>query len=142
MVDKFDKKTRSRVMAAIKNKNTKPEVNIRKALFAKGLRYRIHNKKLPGCPDIVFPKYKAVIFIHGCFWHNHDCKHGQLPKSNVNFWEEKLQKNVERDKKNIQILKYMGWKVKIIWSCKLKNKKEFQSIDYANDIVEWIKDMC
>src|SRR3990167_6627740 len=78
MADKFDKKTRSRVMADVKNKNTQPELNIRKALFAKGLRYRIHNKKLPGCPDIVFPKYKAVIFIHGCFWHNHDCKQGQL----------------------------------------------------------------
>src|SRR3990167_8084990 len=129
MADKFDKKTRSRVMADVKNKNTQPELNIRKALFAKGLRYRIHNKKLPGCPDIVFPKYKAVIFIHGCFWHNHDCKQGQLPKTNINFWREKLQKNAERDRNNVNMLKAMGWKVRIVWLCFLKNKKKFKSID-------------
>ncbi len=139
MADKFDKKTRSRVMASVKNKNTKPEVNIRKALFAKGLRYKIHNKNLPGCPDLVFPKYKAVIFIHGCFWHNHDCKHGQLPSTNVAFWKEKLEKNEKRDRRSIVELKDIGWKVKVIWLCQLKNRKNFKSEDAIIEIIEWLK---
>jgi len=139
MADKFDKKTRSRVMASVKNKNTKPEVNIRKALFAKGLRYKIHNKKLPGCPDLVFPKYKAVIFIHGCFWHNHDCKLGKLPSSNVAFWKEKLEKNAERDKRDIIKLKAMGWKVRTIWICQLKHKIKLNSNENLLEIINWIQ---
>jgi DNA mismatch endonuclease (patch repair protein) len=141
MADKFDKKTRSRVMAAIKNKNTKPEVNIRKALFAKGFRYRIHNKKLPGCPDLVFSKYKAVIFIHGCFWHNHDCKLGKLPSTNLDFWKEKLEKNKERDLRNIVELKNMGWKVKVIWLCQIEDKKRLKSNDALLEIIKWIKEI-
>lgn len=139
MTDKFDQKTRSRVMQAVRSKNTSPEVNIRKALFSRGLRYVIHNKKLPGCPDIVFPKYKSVIFVHGCFWHGHDCKNGKLPQTNKEFWREKIKKNTERDKKNIFLLQNMGWKVKIIWSCELKNKKHFGSEKEIDEIIEWLK---
>lgn len=139
MADKFDKKTRSRVMSAVKNKNTKPEVNIRKALFSRGLRYKLHDKKLPGHPDLVFPKYKAVIFIHGCFWHHHDCKHGKLPVTNVVFWEEKMRKNIERDKQNISLLMAVGWRVKVIWTCELKFKKWLNSNNELINIVKWIK---
>ncbi|MGA8163648.1 MAG: DNA mismatch endonuclease Vsr [Waddliaceae bacterium] len=138
MVDKFDKKTRSRIMASVKNKDTKPEINIRKALFAQGLRYRLHDKKLPGHPDLVFPKYKAVIFIHGCFWHHHDCEHGKLPATNIDFWEKKLQGNAERDCQNIKKLEKMGWRVKVIWLCELKNKRKIGTKDYLNEIVKWI----
>lgn len=139
MADKFDKKTRSRVMASVKNKNTKPEVNIRKSLFAQGLRYRLHDKKLPGHPDLVFPKYKAVIFIHGCFWHHHDCKNGKLPASNMDFWRKKLRGNAERDQRNIAALELAGWKVKVIWLCHLKNKGNFHSNDDIAEIVEWVR---
>ena len=126
-------------MAAVKNKNTKPELNVRKALFAKGLRYRLHVKNLPGHPDLVFPKYKAVIFIHGCFWHNHDCKQGKLPTSNVRFWKEKLQNNAERDQRNIALLEAIGWRVKVIWGCTLNNKNQFSSRDCIIALVRWIK---
>lgn len=139
MVDKFNKKTRSRVMACIKNKDTKPEINIRKALFAQGLRYRLHDKKLPGSPDLVFSRYMAIIFIHGCFWHHHDCKHGKLPASNIAFWEKKLKGNAERDQRNIAALVADGWRVRVIWSCHLKNKVNFQSNDDITEIAEWIK---
>ncbi len=139
MADKFDKKTRSRIMASVKNKNTKPEVNIRKALFAQGLRYRLHDKKLLGHPDLVFPKYKAIIFIHGCFWHHHDCRHGRLPTSNIDFWKKKLQGNAERDYQNIQKLEEMGWRVKVIWLCELKDKNMFFSNQDLDELIKFIK---
>jgi DNA mismatch endonuclease (patch repair protein) len=139
VVDKVDKTTRSRMMASVKSKNTAPELNIRKALFARGLRYRLHNKNLPGSPDLVFPKHKAVIFIHGCFWHNHDCKHGKMPATNQEFWERKIQTNVERDLKNIKALKLIGWRIKVIWSCSLKNKKELRSESGIREIINWLK---
>ena len=139
MVDKFDKKTRSRVMAAVKNKNTKPELNVRKALFAKGLRYRLHVKKLPGNPDLVLQKYKAAIFIHGCFWHNHTCKQGALPTSNIPFWKEKLQKNAEQDRRNIILLEAVGWRVNVIWGCSLSHN-QFASRDSITALVRWIKE--
>ncbi|MEG0144333.1 MAG: DNA mismatch endonuclease Vsr, partial [Akkermansia sp.] len=122
-MDRLDKTTRSRVMSAIGHKDTTPEVSVRKSLFHLGLRYRLHDKTLPGKPDLVFPKYKSVIFIHGCFWHSHDCKYGRLPSSNTDFWEQKLKRNVERDHVNIRLLSLLGWRVKIIWTCSLKNKK-------------------
>ncbi len=121
-------------MSSIRNKNTKPELNIRKALFAKGIRYGLHNRKLPGCPDLVFPKYKAIIFIHGCFWHNHRCKHGKLPETNREFWAEKLRGNALRDKRNIKLLKDMGWRIKVIWSCTLKNRIKFDSAQSVEKI--------
>lgn len=126
-------------MASVKNKDTKPEINIRRALFAQGLRYRLHDKELPGSPDLIFPKYKAIIFIHGCFWHHHDCKYGKLPTSNIDFWGKKLQDNAERDSQNIRKLEGMGWRVKVIWLCELKNKKNFYSDDDMSEIIRWIK---
>ena len=121
MADIFDKKKRSQIMSRISGKNTKPELIIRKALFAKGYRYRLHRKDLPGNPDIVLQKYKTVIFIHGCFWHGHTCKAGKLPETNKKFWKDKIGSNIVRDKRNKTKLKKLKWKVIIVWQCQLKN---------------------
>ena len=110
-------------MSKISGKETKPEIMVRKFLFANGFRYRKNDKRYPGKPDIVLPKYKTVIFVHGCFWHGHSCSAGKLPETRKDFWIEKINGNIERDKKNISLLKKQGWKVIVIWQCKLKNRK-------------------
>ena len=110
-------------MSKISGTETKPEILVRKYLFGKGFRFRKNDKRLPGRPDIVLPKYKTVIFIHGCFWHGHHCKAGKLPETNKEFWGNKINSNIERDKKNQHKLEKLGWKIIIIWQCKLKNKK-------------------
>lgn len=138
LVDIVDKKTRTRMMASVKNKNTSPELHIRKALFARGIRYRLHDRKLPGAPDIVFPKYKAVIFIHGCFWHNHNCKYGRLPATNRSFWELKLRGNAERDQQIVAKLNALGWRTRVIWLCSLKNKQTFVSDKDVEEIINWL----
>ena len=120
-MDVHSKDIRSYNMAQIKNKNTKPEDIVRKFLFSKGFRYRKNDKRLPGCPDIVLPKFKTVIFVNGCFWHVHDnCRYFVWPSSNVDFWEEKLGHNKQRDEENIVKLTDMGWKVILVWECELK----------------------
>lgn len=112
---------RSRCMAAIKGKDTKPEMIVRKYLFSRGLRFRVQVRKLPGKPDIVLPKYKTAIFVNGCFWHGHEgCKYFRLPKSNVEFWEEKIERNVARDVRNEAELKALGWRVIWVWECEIK----------------------
>ncbi len=122
-MDIWDKKKRSEVMSKIRSKNTKPEMTLRKALFAKGYRYRINDKKIPGKPDIVFPKYKTVIFIHGCFWHGHEnCKIAHIPKSNIDFWKNKIEKNKERDQINYKRTILLGWKVIVVWECRISKK--------------------
>ena len=114
---------RSRNMAAIKGKDTKPEMIVRKYLFSRGLRFRVQVRKLPGNPDIVLPKYKTVIFVNGCFWHGHEgCKYFRLPKSNVEFWKEKIERNIERDRESMRALLDLGWKVIRVWECELRNK--------------------
>lgn len=123
MTDVMTLEQRSRCMAAIRGKDTKPEILVRKFLFSKGLRYRLNNRKLPGSPDIVLKKYKTVIFVDGCFWHGHEgCKYFRLPKSNTSFWETKITRNIERDKETTQALTALGWKVIRIWECELRNK--------------------
>lgn len=108
-------------MSAVKGKDTKPEMIVRKYLFSKGLRFRLHVKSLPGNPDIVLPKYKTVVFINGCFWHGHNgCKYSHLPKSNVEFWENKITANKSRDTGNEIKLKQMGWRVIRVWECEIK----------------------
>lgn len=110
-------------MAAIKGKDTKPEMIVRKYLFSRGLRFRVQVRKLPGNPDIVLPKYKTVIFVNGCFWHGHEgCKYFRLPKSNIEFWKEKIERNIERDRESMQALLVLGWKVIRVWECELRNK--------------------
>ncbi len=112
---------RSRCMAAIKGKDTKPEMIVRKYLFSRGLRFRVQVRKLPGTPDIVLPKYKTVIFVNGCFWHGHEgCKYFRLPKSNVDFWQTKITRNIERDTETEAELMRLGWKVIRIWECEIK----------------------
>lgn len=112
---------RSRCMAAIKGKDTMPEMIVRKYLFSCGLRFRIQVRKLPGNPDIVLPKYKTVIFVDGCFWHGHeDCRYFRLPKSNVEFWKAKIERNVARDVRNEAALKALGWRVVRVWECEIK----------------------
>ena len=112
---------RSRNMSAIKSKNTKPEISVRKLLHSMGYRFRLHRKDLPGSPDIVLPKYKTVIFVHGCFWHRHNnCKYATTPKTRKEFWENKFEENVKRDNLNQANLTLKGWKIIILWECQLK----------------------
>ena len=112
---------RSRNMSAIKSKNTKPEIAVRKLLHSMGYRFRLHRKDLPGSPDIVLPKYKTVIFVHGCFWHRHEnCKYASIPKTRKEFWESKFKANINRDNLNQANLLLRGWKIIIIWECQLK----------------------
>ena len=114
---------RSKNMAAIKSKNTKPEIAVRKLLHSMGYRFRLHRKDLPGSPDIVLPKYKTVIFVHGCFWHRHkNCKYASTPKTRQEFWEAKFRENINRDKLNQDNLSSNGWKIIIVWECEIKDK--------------------
>ena len=114
---------RSRNMSAIKSKNTKPEIKVRKILHSMGYRFRLHVKDLPGSPDIVLPKYKTVIFVHGCFWHRHEnCKYATTPKTRKEFWESKFKENVIRDKSHQKKLSAIGWKIIIVWECEIKDK--------------------
>lgn len=123
MADAMTPEQRSRCMAAIKGKDTKPEMIVRKYLFSRGLRFRVQVRKLPGTPDIVLPKYKTAIFVNGCFWHGHEgCKYFRLPKSNVEFWKEKIERNIERDRGSMRALLDLGWKVIRVWECELRNK--------------------
>ncbi len=120
-MDIWNKEKRSEIMASVKQKDTKQEITVRKYLFSKGFRFRKNDKRLPGSPDIVLPKYKVAIFVHGCFWHGHECRAGRLPSSNNEFWEKKIDRNKERDKQNKKQLEVLGWKVIVIWQCELKN---------------------
>ena len=130
MVDKFSKKTRSYNMSQIKSKDTKPEIIVRKYLFSKGLRFRKNDKRYPGSPDIVLPKYNTVVFINGCFWHLHDgCKYAVMPKSNVEYWKKKLYRNKERDKQNQKELEKMGWNVITVWECQLKKDNREETLE-------------
>lgn len=125
MADVHDRETRSRNMAAIKGRDTKPEVWLRKELFKRGFRYRIHRKDLPGRPDIVLPRFKTVIFVNGCFWHSHTgCVYFTRPSSNHDFWAQKLSGNKNRDRKNYAALLEAGWKVIIVWECAIKGSKK------------------
>ena len=128
-MDVFTKKKRSSVMAKIKAKDTKPEILVRKLLHRMGYRFRLHNKHLPGKPDVCLEKYNTVIFIHGCFWHNHKkCNDGKIPKSNVGYWQPKIQGNIARDKRNNLALKRMGWKIITIWECSLNDLSSIKKL--------------
>lgn len=121
MADVMTPEQRSRCMAAIKGKDTKPEMIVRKYLFSRGLRFRVQVRKLPGKPDIVLSKYRTVIFVNGCFWHGHvGCKYYRLPKSNVEFWENKIRNNKARDARNDEQLKALGWSVMRVWECDIR----------------------
>jgi DNA mismatch endonuclease (patch repair protein) len=120
MVDIVDKKTRSRMMAGISGKDTRPELKVRSWLHTHGFRFRLHVSGLPGKPDLVLPKWKTAIFVNGCFWHHHEgCRNAVMPKSNRQFWYEKINANVARDEKNKKLLESQGWKVFVIWECQV-----------------------
>lgn len=137
MADVMTPEERSRCMAAIKGKDTKPEMIIRRYLFSRGLRFRIHVRKLPGSPDMVLRKYKTVIFIDGCFWHGHDgCRYYRLPKSNIEFWSNKIGRNKERDAHNEAELKSLGWRVLRVWECDIRTVAGRE--EFLNDLYERI----
>ena len=126
------------MMSGIRGKNTKPELLIRKALFAKGFRYRLHNRRLPGKPDLVFPKYHAVIFIHGCFWHGHDCHLFKWPSTRPEFWKTKINRNREVDIRNYKKLKEDGWRILTIWECAIKGKTRLSLDRVINSAEHWL----
>ncbi len=134
-MDNLEKEIRSKIMSSIKGKGTKPELIIRRCLSEKGIRYRIHSNKLPGKPDLSFPGKKIAVFINGCFWHNHNCKDGHIPSSNIEFWTNKIISNKERDKRNIKALKKMGWDVLILWECQIKTHPFKQSLKIEKKLV-------
>ena len=129
MADNHSKEVRSKNMSHIRSTNSKPEEIVRKYLFSKGFRYRKNVRTLPGCPDIVLPKYKTVIFVNGCFWHKHDCPRFVWPTSNEDYWRPKILRNVERDQKNAEALKNMGWRIITVWECELKKKVAEQTLE-------------
>lgn len=119
---------RTRTMRAVKSKDTKPELLVRKLIHRLGYRYRLHRKELPGNPDLVFARRRKVIFVHGCFWHGHDCKRGsRAPKENAEYWRGKINRNKERDLRHENVLRDAGWGILIIWECELKDLDSLES---------------
>jgi len=138
MTDVVDSETRSRMMSGIRGKDTRPELEIRLQLHRLGFRYRLHDKQLPGKPDIVLKKYHAVIFVHGCFWHRHNCRLFKWPKTRPEFWKKKITRNHENDLKALQNLKSSGWRVCIVWECSIKGAdKNIQAT--SKTITRWLK---
>lgn len=139
-MDVVDKETRRRMMSGIRAKNTKPEMLVRKILFAAGYRFRLHRRDLPGVPDVVLPGHKVAIFVHGCFWHRHaGCGFATSPTTNAAFWHAKLSSNVERDTRTIGALKEAGWRVLVVWECATKGKSTEAVTDLAHSLSEWIE---
>ena len=130
MADTVSKEKRSEIMSHVTGKETKPEIIVRKYLFARGLRYRKNVKRLPGTPDIVFPKYKTAVFVNGCFWHGHKgCKYSHLPSYNFEYWEKKIADNIERDERKKRELEGLGYRVLIIWQCQLKSNTKIETLE-------------
>jgi DNA mismatch endonuclease (patch repair protein) len=122
LVDTISREYRSEIMSRVRAKDTKPEMVVRRMLHAAGYRYRLHDKDLPGKPDLVFPARRKVVFINGCFWHRHrGCAHARLPKSRTEFWTEKLERNRERDERNVEVLRELGWEVLTVWECEVRD---------------------
>lgn len=139
MVDVVDSATRSRMMSGIRSKNTKPEKQIRSALHRRGFRFRLNQASLPGKPDLVLKKYNAVIFVHGCFWHGHECRLFKWPSSNTVFWHNKIVRNRTKDADALKALKKAGWRVMVIWECALKGKTQLAQFPKIVDNVScWL----
>ncbi len=127
-MDVFSREKRSQIMSRVSSKNTKPELVVRSLLHNMGYRFRLHRNDLPGKPDITLPKYKKIIFVHGCFWHGHiDCPRAKRPTTNKKFWNEKLNKNIERDKITVNNLKQLGWDVLTVWTCEVKDTEKLRN---------------
>jgi len=138
MTDIVDAATRSRMMSGIRGRNTKPEILIRSLLHRRGFRFRLHDLKLPGKPDIVLPRYQAVIFVHGCFWHAHDCSLFKLPITRSEFWQKKFNKNKKNVQNAISTLLASDWRVCIVWECALRGKKKNLD-DIGDHLSKWIQ---
>lgn len=138
LVDIVDPVTRSRMMSGIKGKNTSPELVIRKALHARGFRFRIHTTHLPGKPDLILPKFRAAIFVHGCFWHGHNCRYFKTPKTRTEFWMDKIEKNKVRDAIQIAKLNEADWRTLIIWECAIRKMKSENSITLIDTVAAWL----
>jgi len=139
MTDVHSKKIRSKNMAAIKGKNTKPEIKIAEALCKRKIKFKTHVKELPGNPDFVLKDFGAVIFVHGCFWHEHHCHLFHWPSTRKNFWKEKIHKNLLRDRRNERLLKQEGWWILKIWECALKGKKKIDFNILMDRVENWIR---
>lgn len=120
MADTFDRSTRSAIMRRVRSRDTMPELKVRRALHAAGFRYRLHRKDLPGNPDLVLPRFRVAVFVHGCFWHWHGCKRSRMPEANRDYWTAKINRNIERDRLTQGALEALGWKVVILWECELQ----------------------
>lgn len=140
-MDTVTAEVRSRNMARIRSKNTAPELELRRALYSRGLRYRIHVRKLPGSPDVVLTKWKTVVFMHGCFWHGHTCKYSRLPKSNQEYWSSKISRNAEKDQQHLVALEAQGWRVLTVWECSLKGATPEQKAEFFDRLTTEIKNM-
>lgn len=138
MADVLSPEQRSYCMSRIRGKDTKPEYVIRKGLFAMGFRYRLHERSLPGCPDLVFPKYRAVILVHGCLWHKHECESFRWPKTNAAFWREKITRNSRNDAKNLVKLNAAGWRVLTVWECTLRRKPSVDLEKIIAKVARWL----
>ena len=127
MADIVDRERRSELMAGIRGRDTAPELAIRRIAHRMGLRFRLHRRDLPGRPDIVFPKFRSAVFVHGCFWHQHGgCRFAHIPKSRVTYWTQKFSRNVARDRSNEEALRALGWRVIVIWECEARNGKQVE----------------
>ena len=139
MADIVTPAVRSRMMSGIRSKNTRHEIQLRKALHNAGLRYRLHRRDLPGTPDIVLPRYRAVIFVHGCFWHGHDCPLFKWPSTNSDKWARKIQTNQNRDAESVQRLLATSWRVCTVWECALRGKQRQTEKEVVCSIVCWVR---
>ena len=142
-MDIVSRSVRSQMMRGIRSTDTRPELLVRSAAHRLGLRFRLHRRDLPGTPDLVFPRHMTVVFVHGCFWHFHeDCREGRIPSTNTEFWNNKLSKNIERDKRNINALEEAGWWVLVIWECEIEKniddtiQKVMQNLNFSQTIIE------
>jgi DNA mismatch endonuclease, patch repair protein len=138
MADVVSAAVRSRMMAGIRGKNTQPEMIIRQGLHARGFRYLLHDRRLPGKPDLVFPKHRAVIFVHGCFWHGHDCPLFKWPKTREQFWRTKIERNRQIDKGAIAALKRAKWRYCTVWECSLKSRARLADDEAVSRIADWL----
>lgn len=127
-MDKVSAKQRSENMRRIRQRNTAPEIQVRRSLHSMGFRFRLHRRDLPGKPDIVLPRHRVAIFVHGCFWHLHDCRDGRIPKSNVDFWTKKLTRNCERDEQHLADLTRLGWDPIVVWECETEDESKLKEL--------------
>ena len=139
MIDVVDAVTRSRMMSGIRSKNTRPEISLRRELHRRGFRFRLHAPDVPGKPDLVLPKIRAAVFVHGCFWHGHDCKYFKMPGTRPEFWSSKITQNRSRDQIVREMLSKSGWRQIIVWECAVRDKSPTQQAKIADAIATWLQ---